>query len=304
MSTTFQNIVTLLLGIAIISPKSKLNSFSYSRKSSFSSRRGIHGKNSSLMMENAKMSTVTRKGWFFGACTICWLAFILPGCLPSVGIKPKATSAPSMQQTPAQNQMARIAVARFENKTGQTWWTGSIGDGMADQLATALVNTNRFIVLERQALEDVLKEQDLGATGRIRSDTAAAIGQIEGASLLVLGAVTEFEGATSGGSGSASGSGSSIIGAILGGFEKAHMAIDLRIIDTKTSRILVAKSVEGAATNVNLKGLLGAYDNNVLNSNLSAWQNTPTEKALRICIQEAVKLIESEIPETYFRHAP
>lgn len=249
------------------------------------------------------MRILSSKGWFICACTLCCMAFIMQGCLPSVGVQPKATagqSSASMQQ--AQNLMARIAVARFENKTGQNWWTGPIGDGMADQLATALVNTNRFIVLERQALQEVLKEQDLGATGRIRSDTAAAIGQIEGASLLVLGAVTEFEGGASGGGGGASKSGGSIIGSILGGFEKAHMAIDLRIIDTKTSRILAAKSVEGNATNVNLKGLLGAYDNDILNSNLSAWQNTPTEKALRICIQEAVKLIEREIPESYFRH--
>ena len=133
---------------------------------------------------------------------------------------------------------ARIAVAQFKDKTGKGWWTGQIGDGMADQLTTALFNTNRYIVLERAILGDVLSEQDLGASGRVRSETAAPIGQIEGAELLVVGAVTEFEGNASGAQGGLGGYGGGILGGILGGFRKAHMAIDMRIIDTRTSRVL------------------------------------------------------------------
>jgi predicted ATPase len=73
---------------------------------------------------------------------------------------------------------ARIAVARFENKTADSmnWYSPSIGDGMADMLTTALVNSGRYIVLERESLDTVLSEQDLGASGRVREDTAAAIG--------------------------------------------------------------------------------------------------------------------------------
>ena len=54
----------------------------------------------------------------------------------------------------------RIAVAGFENKV-RPWWSGhwEIGEGMSEMLVTALVNTGKFIVLERQALEDILKEQ-------------------------------------------------------------------------------------------------------------------------------------------------
>jgi curli biogenesis system outer membrane secretion channel CsgG len=92
---------------------------------------------------------------------------------------------------------ARIAVSQFKDKTGKGWWTGAIGDGMADMLSTALFHANRFIVLERQQVSDVLREQDLGAAGRIKKGTEAAIGEIEGAELLITGAVTEFEGAAS-----------------------------------------------------------------------------------------------------------
>jgi curli biogenesis system outer membrane secretion channel CsgG len=203
---------------------------------------------------------------------------------------------------------ARIAVSQFKDKTGKGWWTGAIGDGMADMLSTALFHSNRFIVLERQQVSDVLREQDLGAAGRIKKGTEAAIGEIEGAELLITGAVTEFEGAASGGGGGIGGIGGTagrILGGIAGGIKKAHMAIDVRVIDTKTSRVVAATSVEGEATDFALGGALaGAGGGGALGGALGGWSKTPTEKALRVCIQEAVKFIVSKTPQTYYRHNP
>lgn len=232
----------------------------------------------------------------------------LAGCV-TPGTNATVTSgqgSPDIAQAQAQaydGPQARIAVARFADKTGKGWWTGSIGDGMADQLTTALFNTNRYIVLERAALDDVLTEQDLGASGRVRADTAAEIGQIEGAELMVVAAVTEFEGAASGAGGGLGGGAAGVIGGLLGGFQKAHMAIDMRIIDTRTSRVLAATSVEGEATDVNLGGLLGGYGSSgALVGGLSGWKNTPTEKALRICIQKAVDFIVTKTPQSYYHY--
>ncbi|MBW2109356.1 MAG: hypothetical protein JRI36_11935, partial [Deltaproteobacteria bacterium] len=119
---------------------------------------------------------------------------------------------------------ARIAVSQFTDKTGRGWWTGRIGDGMRDMLATALFNTNRFIVLERQQLGEVLAEQDLGASGRVKQETAAAIGEIEGAELLVTGAVTEFQDATGGIGGGIGGRIGRMFSAVAGGLKKSHVA--------------------------------------------------------------------------------
>jgi curli biogenesis system outer membrane secretion channel CsgG len=94
-------------------------------------------------------------------------------------------------QESAHGPKARIAVAKFLDKSGKGQAAG-IGSGMADMLATSLFQTGRYIVLERQNLQDVLSEQDLGASGRVRPDTAAAIGQVEGAEILVTGNITEF----------------------------------------------------------------------------------------------------------------
>lgn len=241
-------------------------------------------------------------------CLLFLSVFTLTGCV-TPGTQATVTSgqaSPDIGQVQAQaynGPQARIAVARFKDKTGGGWWNGNIGDGMADQLTTALFNTNRYIVLERQALEDVMSEQDLGASGRVRSDTAAEIGAIEGAELLVVAAVTEFEGAASGTQGGLSGGAAGVIGGLLGGFKKSHMAIDMRIIDAKTSRVLAATSVEGEATDVNLGGLLGGYGSSgALAGSLGGWKNTPTEKALRICIQKAVDFIVTKTPQNYYRH--
>lgn len=204
---------------------------------------------------------------------------------------------------------ARIAVAQFKNKAGNMggWWNPQIGTGMADQLTTALFNSNRFIVLERQTLSDVLSEQDLGASGRIKRGTEAAIGEIEGAELLVVAAVTEFDpgasGARGGVGGGAWGGAGALIGAVTGGFKKAHMAIDLRIIDARTSRILAATSVEGESTDVNVGGAIGGFfGGGALGGALGGWKNTPKEKALRQVINRSVEFIVQRTPQKFFHH--
>ncbi len=219
---------------------------------------------------------------------------------------PGGKSIDEAQQEAYDGPKARVAVSQFKDKTGKGWWTGAIGDGMADMLSTALFHSNRYIVLERQQVGDVLREQDLGAAGRIKKGTEAPIGEIEGAELLITGAVTEFEGAASGvggGIGGIGGTAGRVLGGIAGGIKKAHMAIDVRVIDTRTSRIVAATSVEGEATDFALGGALaGAGSGGALGGALGGWSKTPTEKALRICIQEAVKFIASKTPATYYHY--
>lgn len=238
----------------------------------------------------------------------CCLAFIAASCIPSSGTKASVTSGqegPSIQEAQMvayDGPKARVAVAQFTNKaasSGGSWFTPAIGNGMADQLTTALFNSNRYIVLERDSLNTVLAEQNLGATGRIKKGTEARIGEIEGAELLIVGAITEFSGNTSGGGGVLDAFGLGMIGNLAGSFKKAHMAIDIRVIDAKTSRILAATSVEGEATDVKLGGGLGG---GVLSAGLGGWKNTPMEKALRICINKAVEFIASKTPKHYYRY--
>jgi len=215
-------------------------------------------------------------------------------------------------QESAHGPKARIAVAKFLDKSGKGQAAG-IGSGMADMLATSLFQTGRYIVLERQNLQDVLSEQDLGASGRIRPDTAAAIGQVEGAEILVTGNITEFEAATSGGQGGLGVSGQdvtgdkrslanklfgSVVGKLGGAFQSSHIAIDMRLVDTRTGRVVAAASVKGEANDISG---LGSAAGSGLAGDLSGYAKTPMEKAIRLAIQEAVQFVVAQTPAQYYR---
>lgn len=198
------------------------------------------------------------------------------------------------QAVPYNGPKARITVAKFVDKSGRGY--GAIGEGMTDMLTTALFNTNRFIVLERGELGEVLREQDLGASGRIKQGTEAPIGEIEGAELLVVGAITEFEPNAGGAAG-----GLAVPGFGLGiGVKTAHVAIDIRIIDAKTSRILAAHTVEGRAQDVG--GLGGIAVGGPLAVGFGAFAKTPMEKAIRVCLQTAVDYIAQQTPAQYYHY--
>jgi curli biogenesis system outer membrane secretion channel CsgG len=224
-------------------------------------------------------------------------------------IPPKAQGTsqggPTIDQVQAEDAMgpkARVAVSRFEDKSAKGRSTGQIGDGMAEMLSNALFSTNRFIVLERQALKDVIREQDLGASGRVRQDTAAAIGELEGADLLIQGTITEFEPGSSGAGGGVGGwvpgRRWGVLGGLVGGIKTSHVAMIVKVIDAKTGRILASEQVEGKATDIGGGIGVGGY---ALAGVFGAYSKTPMEKAIRIAIEEAVKLIVAKTPPEYYR---
>ncbi|HWR98804.1 MAG TPA: CsgG/HfaB family protein [Candidatus Methanoperedens sp.] len=196
------------------------------------------------------------------------------------------------QAVPYNGPKARITVSKFTDRSAKGY--GDIGEGMTDMLTTALFNTNRFIVLERGELGEVLREQDLASSGRIKRGTEAPTGEIEGAELLIVGAITEFEP-------NAGGVGGGVLTGVLGlgiGVKTAHIAIDVRIIDAKTSRILAAQSVEGKAQDIG--GLGGLAVGGPLAIGFGAFAKTPMEKAIRVCLQTAVNFIANQTPAQYY----
>ena len=79
-------------------------------------------------------------------------------------------------------------------------------------LSNELSSTGHFRVLERNKLGNVLEEQNLAASGRVRSGTGAKMGNVTGAQYLVFGTVTSYEENTA-----SSGGGISFKGMSLGG---------------------------------------------------------------------------------------
>ena len=232
----------------------------------------------------------------------------LAACVtPGPSSRVQSTAGPDMGTARAESYhgpKAAIAVADFEDKTvGKGQYRAEYGRGMQDMLITSLFNSNRFIVLEREKLQAVMTEQDMGASGRFSQDTVAPIGELEGAQLLVVAAVTGFEPDTAGGRGEVSGRGgllgNSRLGALMGGYGRAHLAMDIRIIDTSTGRILAATNVEGNAHSYDLGGsLFGSRAGGAL----STFARTPMEQAIRECINAAVDFVASQTPDDFYRH--
>jgi curli biogenesis system outer membrane secretion channel CsgG len=213
---------------------------------------------------------------------------------------------------PYDGPRARIAVAAFEDKTAKGG--GEIGGGMATMLTTALVNSNRFLVLERDALGEVLSEQDLGAAGRAGAGTAAPVGEIEGAELLAIGAVTAFEPEAVGIGGGILGLGTLIGTAILhesnsnipiasATYRESYIAIDVRVVDAATSRVLFTTSVEARGYNWG-GGVVAEVGGGRSRLPLAfgGFQKTATEAAVRKAIDLAAADLARRTPTEYFRH--
>lgn len=193
----------------------------------------------------------------------------------------------SNQTEPYNGPKARVAVMDFQDKTAQG--RGAIGNGMKEQLVTALGQTGAFILLERDNLNDVMREQNLGASGRANPDTAAPIGGVEGADFLIYGAVTEYmadqAGVNVNGSGEREMQNGNLLQAAAGAaMNQSHVAIDLRVVDSKTARIVATTTIQGRARDLG-GGLDGQFSGVLLGAN--GHYNTPIEKAVRACMIKA-----------------
>jgi TolB-like protein len=94
------------------------------------------------------------------------------------------------------------------------------GDIVTDKMVTQLVNLRRFKVIERTALEKILKEQEFQKSFMADEQTAVKAGKVAGADAIVIGTITVVGNAT---------------------------RVTARVIDTETGEAIVAKEeqVEG-----------------------------------------------------------
>ncbi|HWZ78065.1 MAG TPA: CsgG/HfaB family protein [Candidatus Sulfotelmatobacter sp.] len=157
--------------------------------------------------------------------------------------------------------------------------------GMTEMLTTALVKTNRFIVLERAVMDKVVLEQDFGASGRVNAETAPKAGKIIGAQAMITGDITEFSYSKSSMGGNMQ---------VLRGFGAkmdkvtALVALDIRVIDAATGEVLASQRAQGKAQMSNVSTDVTAGGSTF---NVGAGENTPLGQATRQALQGAVTAI-------------
>jgi curli biogenesis system outer membrane secretion channel CsgG len=179
----------------------------------------------------------------------------------------------------------RVAVLTFEDKTDHSyhWWDGRApGDGMADMLTTSLVKSGKYTVIERQQIDKILAEQNLGQSGVVTPESAAQVGKMLGVELAVFGSITEF------------GYAKKDVGGRLKGFglgvksQKATVAVDVRLVSTTTGEILKAENVrkEESSSGLSFSTPEAAFNNE------SEFDNSIVGKATRAAIEDIVTLID------------
>lgn len=181
---------------------------------------------------------------------------------------------------PYSGSRARLAVSSFTIKASKA--TSEIGTGLREMFVAALTHSNRFTVTDR-------------------ADSA----QARAADLAVVVSVAEFEPQSSGGRsgiGGGGGAGSGVLGSLIGSSgNTAHLALELKIIDPVSSDVIAQTVVKGQALDTTggiLQGVFGGWS---LGTGLSAYANTPMEKAVRMCIIDAVRYVSDAVPSGYYR---
>lgn len=181
----------------------------------------------------------------------------------------------------------RVAVFEFEDKTDHRvrWWTGqSVGRGMADMLVTSLVKSGRYRVIERQEIDKIINEQQLGQSGMVTAQSAAKVSQLLGVEIAIIGSVTEFghQRSDTGGRVKRIGVGVSKMAATVG--------LDIRFINTSTGEILAAENIRRQKSKKGLSISTPKFDFR----NKNRFDDSLVGKATREAIEDIVKLLDDK----------
>jgi curli biogenesis system outer membrane secretion channel CsgG len=203
-----------------------------------------------------------------------------------------------------------------EDMPSSSPYTVTVSDPVAgairDMMINAIFNCGKFIVLEREAIDKINWEQEFSGSGLVGEKTRIAAGEIEGAELLLIGSLNTCEAKASGGS--IGGVFDSVTAQLLGlpyttetteggvSWEKAEVAMELRLVDARTSRVVAATTVEGKARSVLFGARKTEYSWNAgaLPSGFSFYQNTPVEEAFRKMIDATVEFLITKTPDKYY----
>lgn len=198
-----------------------------------------------------------------------------------LGTQPRGGNV-AMSGRPYRGMKHAVAVRDFDNEAG---WSGQwkLGSNLSLMLETALFDTGRFVLVEREQLEGVLLEQDLAATGRAApQQRVAQTGQLRPAKYIASGAVVEIADAQSGGD-----TGVRIRGVRVGvGGRRARITIIAKLIDTSTGEVVASRRIVGTPSGARIRVDYAGTD---LGVDLAAFSQTPLGQAAQDCINKAAQ---------------
>ncbi len=208
-----------------------------------------------------------------------------------------------------QGPKTRIAVSKVDNRSNVNTYTMS-GNGYSEDISWAnqavpvngieamitdvMHRTGRFRMVERQAIGNVLQEQDFGASGRVAQPSAAKTGSVLGAEYLIEVAITSYEPNVAGqnvnvGALAANTKFGGLLGGLHVGSKAAIIGMNFRLIDATTSEVIFTNQVDREIKESGIAfGAGGFSGGGALGGFMSKYAKTPIGQAVTAAINEGV----------------
>lgn len=205
----------------------------------------------------------------------------------------------------------RVAVLKVENNTNQrtvdvnyagqnvsakVTSQGVPVNGMEALLTDSLFRSGRFRVMERHKVDKALKEQDLGASGRVSAPSAAKIGKVLGAETLIQAVVTEYVPDFEGKSGSLGALTDGLLGGLKLGKKNSLVAMNFRMFDAETGEVTFTKQVKAVVGETSFGfGGIGWGSGGAAGGAFESFSKTPIGRAVIACINKGVYELVKEV---------
>lgn len=200
-----------------------------------------------------------------------------------------------------QGNKARITVGIIKSKAD---CSSDEAEAIGEMLSTALTNNERFIVLASQEeVDELIGEIELGESEYVEEGRGPDKGLMEGADILVTGAVTGFAPDAGGGGGALGGLTKKAFGGAGLSKKTAQINMDIKLVDIRTRRIIKALSLEAKSNKWKVGAVGGGWTEDIAMAGaLGAYSNEPMEDAIREVLRQAVNEIAKETPKEYYRY--
>ena len=183
-----------------------------------------------------------------------------------------------------------IGVVPFENTS---FWKSDIDlqENMTTMLENVLFQSGRFVVVERENMDQTMAEQDLQSSGRAaKAGDVAQTGQIRSAKYLARCTITGVEAEESGGGGGLR-VGKFTVGASGG---KAQIEMIVKIFDSSTSEMLASQRIIGKAGK---RGFTLGFSERGFGTSIGGFSKTPIGEAAYDCVAQAVEYMAREFED-------
>jgi len=161
--------------------------------------------------------------------SIVAIFFILVGC-STVSSKEKAWSAELLRPLPRIENLTRVAVLPFtDSPRAEAGYSGNV---LASMLVQHLLGNNRYVLVERERILEIMREKNLSMRDLTDQTVAQNVGRLAGAQVVITGAVSEYRTVDI----------PLFLGVFMISLDKYKVGCSLRMVDANTGNIIFATS--------------------------------------------------------------